>query len=350
MKTKSFFAAANGYSGFRSYFKEVFKPERFNRIFVIKGGPGTGKSTLMKNVADFFRETADLTEKIYCSSDPNSLDGIILTKGTRKVALLDGTAPHETDAKIPGAVDKIINLGEFWDEENLKAHRTEILHLNKEKSSHYRYAYEYLRLAGIFDECILKKVKGAYKNSLKNVLEQICFERKEYRQKFENSTALISSYGKKGLVSLEKKNFEGKTNYTVKGIYGSENLFMQSLKNYLDVNELHYTVYPSPLSESIIEGIYIYECDSFITTVFEYESSIETDSLIDKEILETNAEFLTLCNEEKNRFLTLSKEEFEKASDNHFKLEKIYSSSINFSAHKVLIDDILKDITKVLTD
>ena len=35
---KAYFAAANGYSGFRSLFGEIFDPERFGRTFIIKGG------------------------------------------------------------------------------------------------------------------------------------------------------------------------------------------------------------------------------------------------------------------------------------------------------------------------
>jgi Mrp family chromosome partitioning ATPase len=47
---KKFFAAANTEMGFRSLFDEIFAPEKFRRIYILKGGPGTGKSTLMRNL------------------------------------------------------------------------------------------------------------------------------------------------------------------------------------------------------------------------------------------------------------------------------------------------------------
>ena len=49
-----YFAAANGYTGFRSYFGEMFTSDRYDRIFVLKGGPGTGKSRLIRNVGTIF--------------------------------------------------------------------------------------------------------------------------------------------------------------------------------------------------------------------------------------------------------------------------------------------------------
>lgn len=57
-------------------------------------------------------------EYMHCSSDSESLDGIVIP--AKKVALLDGTAPHVVDPKNPGAVDEIINLGDFWDEEGIR--------------------------------------------------------------------------------------------------------------------------------------------------------------------------------------------------------------------------------------
>ena len=41
-----YFAAANTYKGFISYFDTVFDPEKVSRLYVLKGGPGTGKTAL----------------------------------------------------------------------------------------------------------------------------------------------------------------------------------------------------------------------------------------------------------------------------------------------------------------
>ena len=112
MKPNKYFAAANGYGGFRSYFKEIFPSEKFESVYVIKGGPGTGKSSMMKKIADRLTESGVECDRIFCSSDPHSLDGIIASHNGLSVAMIDATAPHERDAVIPGAIDEIINLGD----------------------------------------------------------------------------------------------------------------------------------------------------------------------------------------------------------------------------------------------
>ena len=133
MLIKNYFAAANGFSGFRSYFGEIFKSEKFKQVYVLKGGPGTGKSSLMKRIADTALKREIDHDKIFCSSDPSSLDGVIVHTDSGDYALIDGTAPHERDAIIPGAIDVLINIGENFDKMALVKRRDEILKLNSKK-------------------------------------------------------------------------------------------------------------------------------------------------------------------------------------------------------------------------
>ena len=102
---EKYFAAANTYAGFKSYFPIVFAPKDYERIYILKGGPGSGKSSFIKRFAADLIQKGCKTEEIYCSSDPRSLDGIIIYAEGKKIVIIDGTAPHETDAKLPGAFE-----------------------------------------------------------------------------------------------------------------------------------------------------------------------------------------------------------------------------------------------------
>ena len=82
----AYFAAANTFSGFKSNFKSVFAPEKFDRIFIIKGGPGTGKSTLMKRIGEYFAPKRYEVTRFLCSSDTSSLDGLTVSLRNRKIA------------------------------------------------------------------------------------------------------------------------------------------------------------------------------------------------------------------------------------------------------------------------
>jgi len=94
-----------------------------------------------------------------CSSDNSSLDGLVIP--ALRVAMLDGTAPHVVDPKNPGAVDEIVYLGEYWNEEGLRAKKKEILALNKEVGRLFRRAYAYLAAANLF----LEEVRSFYRET-----------------------------------------------------------------------------------------------------------------------------------------------------------------------------------------
>lgn len=88
---KSFFPGGNTSKGFYSFYHYMI-PHDATRIFCIKGGPGVGKSTLMRRIGETMLEHGYDVEYHCCSSDNGSLDGVHIP--SIGVALLDGTAPH----------------------------------------------------------------------------------------------------------------------------------------------------------------------------------------------------------------------------------------------------------------
>ena len=154
-KMRKLFPGANTSNGFYSYFDYII-PKDVNRIFCLKGGPGVGKSSLMKKVAKEFVERGYDVEVFPCSSDPASLDAVVIKK--LKVVLLDATAPHIVDPKIPGAIDEVVNFGDFWTVDNLENNKVEILQCNKEISGCFQRAFKYLKAAEpIFYDIISSK-------------------------------------------------------------------------------------------------------------------------------------------------------------------------------------------------
>lgn len=88
---KKVFPGGNTSNGFHSFYDHII-PEDAERIFVIKGGPGVGKSSFMRTIGEQFVNEGYDVEYHHCSSDNRSLDGVVIKKAN--VALLDGTAPH----------------------------------------------------------------------------------------------------------------------------------------------------------------------------------------------------------------------------------------------------------------
>ena len=49
------------------------------QMYLIKSGPGCGKSTLMKRLAIKAEQKGEPIQRIHCASDPDSLDGVIFS-------------------------------------------------------------------------------------------------------------------------------------------------------------------------------------------------------------------------------------------------------------------------------
>ncbi len=147
MKAKSaFFPAANTPKGFVSFFDELYNPYRNCEAYIIKGGPGTGKSSFMRSIASYAEKKGLSTERFFCSSDPSSLDALLIPE--RNISFCDGTAPHVMEPRFPGAVENIINLGDFWDNRTLRKNADEIRRLFFENSIYHRRSAAYLAAAG----------------------------------------------------------------------------------------------------------------------------------------------------------------------------------------------------------
>lgn len=141
-----FFLAANAPSGFCSRFGKMYDPNGDWRCTIIKGGPGTGKSTMLKKAAGQAAANGETIELIFCSSDPRSLDGIILPESHKCMA--DGTAPHVMEPLYPGACETLFNPGDCWDRSMLFAHREDIRTLNRQVAACHKRAGQIRKTAG----------------------------------------------------------------------------------------------------------------------------------------------------------------------------------------------------------
>lgn len=169
---QNYFAAANTGEGFVGWFDDIFDPREIDYTYIIKGGSGTGKSTLMRKVAAKAVDLGGECEYFYCSSDPTSLDGIIFTLPNKKrIAMLDGTAPHTHDPKFPGAAEEIINLGEYWCDDILKGQKNEIITLSDKKKTLFKHAYSKFESAATLVGSLLDDTKHLL---LKQKLDGAC--------------------------------------------------------------------------------------------------------------------------------------------------------------------------------
>ena len=141
MAATRYFLGGNTARGFVSFYDGFCRgPEDF--LWVIKGGPGCGKSSFMKTIGRAAEDAGLDTEYVLCSGDPDSVDGVYIPAWHTGYA--DGTAPHVIEAVTPGAAGLYLDLGQFYDRIALQKERRAIEDLQRRYQSLYREAYTLL--------------------------------------------------------------------------------------------------------------------------------------------------------------------------------------------------------------
>ena len=118
VKKIDFFLGANSGGGFFSLYDQLGRPEDTYDLIVLKGGPGVGKSTMMKAIGAAAEKRGLDVEYIRCSGDPDSLDAVRLPRVG--ILAVDGTSPHGSVTtghhlqplrrrKAPGDADSLLS-------------------------------------------------------------------------------------------------------------------------------------------------------------------------------------------------------------------------------------------------
>ena len=137
---QEYYIGANTARGFVNYAPELF--DGLRKVYIIKGGPGTGKSTMMKRVAAAAEAQGMTVDRFVCSSDGDSLDGIRIRE--LSVGMTDGTTPHVMEPLYPGTRDELIDPGAYWDSEALSDDFEEIRGMVDGKAVLFSSAYQHL--------------------------------------------------------------------------------------------------------------------------------------------------------------------------------------------------------------
>ncbi len=137
-----YFLGANSARGFFSLYEKLLPPREARRIFLIKGGAGCGKSTLMRAVGQMLEDRGRTVEYIPCSGDPDSLDGVY--DAAASLLLVDATAPHAMDATYGGVTERYVDLSGCYDMNALEQQRGRLLELSDAYRACYGRAWRWL--------------------------------------------------------------------------------------------------------------------------------------------------------------------------------------------------------------
>lgn len=343
------FLGANTPKGFFSYYEPFIENKK---AYIIKGGPGTGKSSLMKRVAGEVLKKDIFTEYAYCSSDPDSLDGVLFPE--LSTLLADGTSPHTLEPKIPGALGGIVNVGEYWNEKILQKSLKEIFTLQSDIQKCFKRCYCFLGAAGNVYSDISETAKSFIDEEKANKFINN-FVKKNFPKsksgKGEIFRRFLSGYTPKGYITFKD------TVYTLcdkvcvfEDEFFVSPYFMKKIAEHLEKTGYDFYAFYSPMSPLEIEHIAVPEASVAIVSSrksvgFEPSLSQKThlkrflkeDFYFVKNRLSAAKKILSVC--EKEALASLSKE---KAL--HDDLEEIYIEAMDFKRLDNLVARIAKSI------
>lgn len=347
------FLGANTPLGFVSFFDELYNPYEKSRAVIIKGGPGTGKSTLMKAFLRKAEEKGYSAECIYCASDPKSLDGVIIPQLSLSIA--DGTSPHTLEPKFPGACETIINTGEFWNREQLFSSGEEIRSLTLENSLHHRRSSTYLSAAGkllsenrsiLWDYVNTDKIWSYALRFVNRELPKISSVPGRKKRRFISA---ITPDGRVFLSDTVKKQA-----YRIIGVedeYGAVSSRLidcvgeLAVKNGYDVFFCHCPMSPKGECEHIIipkAGLALISCRKGHNTELEADRVIHVRRFLSDDI-SRHKKRLIFNRKLQNELIEESITCLKKAREVHDNLEKIYMNAMDFSALSQLAQKMADD-------
>ena len=321
MKTINyFFASANTGAGFVSYLDNLNTNLENSFTYVIKGGPGTGKSTMMKKIAQHFYQKGFSIEQFFCSTDPKSLDAVRIPE--KNVVVLDGTFPHVVEPKIVGLTHKIIDNGSFI-KLSIKEHFEEIKVLNRRKQDCFSYLYKNLKSAKQLDDINFELEKKELNFNLITKKAKDIFSK--ISKEGQNRTLFLEAINDEDL-NLEKKN-RFKVLKFAASRYESF-LVLENLEKMLVTNNLPYAkicdvLSPEKISCILIDNKYLIKN---INLKLNTNKIIENNNKIIKKII----------NLSKNNILT--------AKNIHKQIERFYIENIDFEGIEKMTNKVIEEI------
>ena len=345
-----YFLGANSPQGFYSLYSELLPPETARAIYIIKGGPGCGKSTLMRQVGEWAAQAGETVEYILCSGDPDSLDAVLIPR--RKVALVDGTAPHVIEPKYPGVVEQYVDLGECYDRAGLKSVRGEIQSCMVGYKEHYQRAYRCLDAAAEIqadlratlmtrelEEKLVKRAQGILNRELKT---------KPERQAGQVTQRFLGAVSHKGVLVLYGTAAAQCTRvYELSDRFGLAHPLLNHLMAGAVLRGYHVVACPDPMAPDRLAHLLLPQLSlAFLssTAALPFPGTpyrrIRLDAAADREILRRNRPRLRFAKKVSSALLEEGVACLAQAKSMHDDLESIYNPHVDFTLVDQLADQI----------
>lgn len=355
-KALNYYAEGNTAKGFYSLYESNL--QGLDKVFILKGGPGMGKSTLMKAIAKEWLEKGYDIEILNCSRDNNSIDGVIIPK--LKAAIVNGNEPRTIEAKLPGIIEEYVDMSAALNSAMLKEHKDEMIKLKEKIEESYKLAYskfnEGLRIHDEWEKIYIANMSFPKANAVTAELVDKFFGKTKLNKKATVKHRFFGAATPKGAMDFIPEITEeiGKR-YFVKGRPGTgKSSMLKKIAAVAEERGFDVEVYHCGFDPNSLDMLLFRELDFVIfdsTSPHEYYPGKDSDEIIDMYELTVNpgtdekyaAELEDIVKRYKRR-IREGTAALAEAKVLHDKLEEYYTSAIDFSK----VDEIKEKILNAL--
>lgn len=352
-KAIRYFLGANSPLGFYSLYDQLIDPAQARAIYILKGGPGCGKSSLMRRVAQKAEEAGEQVEYIQCSGDPDSLDAVVLP--SYQTAIVDGTAPHIIEPHFPGVVESYVNLGDCYDRTGLSGVRQEIMGCMSGYKDCYKRAYRCLGAAAEIAEDMrsILTTKGLEEKAAKRVRGILSREvRKEGSGSGQSVQRFLGAVTHQGqLTYYETAETLCKRIYILEDSYGLSHLMLTHLLAGATAARYDVVACPSPMAPDRLAHLLIPELSlAFLSAPPGQEFSrrpyrkLRIDAMADPELAHRSKARLRFSRKVTSALIDEAVDSLAQAKAMHDQLESLYNPHVDFDRVYRMADDLAQTI------
>jgi len=337
-KVMHYFLGANSEKGFYSLYSGLTVPEDGEFLWVIKGGPGCGKSSFMRTLGKAAEESGLDVEYVHCSGDPHSLDAVRIP--SLKTAYVDGTSPHIIEAVYPGCSSLYLDLGTFYDACALENDLEKIIGLNHDYKALYKRAYSYLSAAGsISPEAIYSLCTPPAKNKIqKRVTGLAAREMKALDKQGKTRNIFLDAISCEGIVSyMDDMSSQYDRVCILDNEYGLAAVYLNEIYAIGISRGYDAVVCRDPLNPGEIKAVFFPELSLGFTSLAKNEKlpqniyrHIRLDALVEKDISATMRREFRECRKLQNTLISRAIAVLSQAKTLHDQLESIYNPHVDF--------------------
>lgn len=334
-----YFLGANSIFGFRSLFSEL--QDGHTKLHIIKGGPGCGKSTYMKTIAESLEKEGYAVERICCSSDPESLDGFRVRE--LDLAYADGTSPHVVEPLYAGACEVFVDLLKHCDIDGLRSVRDDIKSVSADIKKHFVLASCYISSAGTVCNAIRRRGSADH-DKLERRTKRLCVSLIPRQLRIisegRRDKVFLSAFTPFGTVCKYEAAVKlCPTVYEISDSFGlADNVLRQlsafAVSHGYDVIECYSALFPDEIEHLLIPDLAL----SFLQSnlIFSFEGKAEKNIKLDNFVSKPHrSEYASLYRRDRklvNEHINNAVSELKSAKLLHDELEKLYNPYVDFNA------------------